>query len=142
MLVMDEDSADAGLLQMVAALLAGNGIVLLVGDAHKAIADKYLTLWSEAGLPDNLLLVLPLSMAKAVLADLCLKGFIFCSHSNLIKPVQRLLLERKGGLIPLIVDNKPAALLMAMVLEKTLTINTTAVGGNMPLMAMADSTTL
>lgn len=50
--------------------------------------------------------------------------------------MQRLLSERKGALIPIVTSNNINELLIRLVLEKTVSINTTAAGGNASLMTM------
>jgi RHH-type proline utilization regulon transcriptional repressor/proline dehydrogenase/delta 1-pyrroline-5-carboxylate dehydrogenase len=54
-----------------------------------------------------------------------------------MKDVQRLLASSDGALIPLIREHNHGRLLNRLVVEKTITIDTTAAGGNASLMAAA-----
>jgi RHH-type proline utilization regulon transcriptional repressor/proline dehydrogenase/delta 1-pyrroline-5-carboxylate dehydrogenase len=127
---------DEGLLQIIAALLAGNAVLVLVDSAHSAAAEDWARDWLEAGLPPNLLTVLPFAVAKVVLSDTRLQGVLLPPGSGLEKTVQRLLAQREGALVPLISDCIETGLLMRLILEKTVTVDTTAAGGNTSLMTM------
>ncbi|MCZ6831210.1 MAG: bifunctional proline dehydrogenase/L-glutamate gamma-semialdehyde dehydrogenase PutA, partial [Gammaproteobacteria bacterium] len=127
---------DEGLTQIVAALLAGNAVLALVDAAHETAAQHCAGGLLEAGLPASLFTVLPLAVAKVVLSDPRVQGVLLPAGSGLEKSVQQLLAHRQGALVPLISDRIETGLLMRLIIEKTVTIDTTAAGGNTSLMTM------
>ena len=131
-------SLDEGLLQIVAALLAGNAVLTLVDSAHFGASDACARYLLEAGLPASLFTVLPLAVAKVVLSDTRIQGVLLPAGSGLEKPLQQLLAYREGALVPVISDRIETGLLMRLIIEKTVTIDTTAAGGNTSLMTMTE----
>ncbi|MEM8548009.1 MAG: hypothetical protein AAGF46_07600, partial [Pseudomonadota bacterium] len=90
-----------------------------------------------AGLPDDCFLQTPLDNLAALLAAPTLAGTIVHSLSVYRQAVARALAEREGAILPLISAVDPALLLRRTLLEKTVSIDTTAAGGNASLMTMA-----
>jgi RHH-type proline utilization regulon transcriptional repressor/proline dehydrogenase/delta 1-pyrroline-5-carboxylate dehydrogenase len=129
---------DECLSQIVAASLAGNAVLALVDAAHASAAQAWASGLVEAGLPANLISVLPLAVAKVVLSDTRLQGVLLPAGSGLEKSVQRLLAHREGALVPVISDSVETGLLMRLIIEKTVTIDVTASGGNASLLTMSD----
>jgi RHH-type proline utilization regulon transcriptional repressor/proline dehydrogenase/delta 1-pyrroline-5-carboxylate dehydrogenase len=52
--------------------------------------------------------------------------------------LDRVLSQREGSILPLILENSGPTLMQRFVLEKSVSTNTTASGGNTTLLAMAD----
>jgi RHH-type proline utilization regulon transcriptional repressor/proline dehydrogenase/delta 1-pyrroline-5-carboxylate dehydrogenase len=129
---------DESLTQIVAALLAGNAVLALVDEGHEPAAQQCAAGLVDGGLPANLFTVLPLAVAKVVLSDARVQGVLLPAGSGLEKPLQRLLAEREGALVPVISDRVETGLLMRLIIEKTVTTDTTASGGNTSLMTMAE----
>jgi RHH-type proline utilization regulon transcriptional repressor/proline dehydrogenase/delta 1-pyrroline-5-carboxylate dehydrogenase len=60
--------------------------------------------------------------------------------SSALKPLAaELIAAREGAILPLITSPADERMLHRLVTEKTITINTTAAGGNASLMTMADN---
>ncbi len=125
------------LLRIVAALLAGNAVVTLTAPEFLAVAQRCGDLLREAGLPEHVCSVQPLSVAKVVLSDPRVQAALVSTESALKHALFQLLVEREGALIPMITEAPGADLVMRLVIEKTVTIDTTAAGGNASLMTMA-----
>jgi RHH-type proline utilization regulon transcriptional repressor/proline dehydrogenase/delta 1-pyrroline-5-carboxylate dehydrogenase len=75
-------------------------------------------------------------MGLPLLNDNRLNGLLMPNGSLLEQGMQRLLSERKGALIPIVTSNDINELLIRLVVEKTVSIDTTAAGGNASLMTM------
>jgi RHH-type proline utilization regulon transcriptional repressor/proline dehydrogenase/delta 1-pyrroline-5-carboxylate dehydrogenase len=129
---------DECLSQIIAATLAGNAVLALVDAAHAPAAGAWAERLLESGLPASLFTVLPLAVAKVCLSDARVQGVLLPAGCGLEKSVQRLLANREGALVPVISDRIETGLLMRLIVEKTVTIDTTAAGGNTSLMTMSD----
>jgi len=135
--------------QVLALLLAGNGAVLILQDGLNldSILGLFGNGWlNEKVLPDELVAVAAMESLPGILNDPELGGVIVGSVSNMIKPVQRVLADRQGAIIPLLLwqdgssDNESMLLrmLLRLCVEKTVTVDTTAAGGNASLMTAAE----
>jgi RHH-type proline utilization regulon transcriptional repressor/proline dehydrogenase/delta 1-pyrroline-5-carboxylate dehydrogenase len=91
----------------------------------------------DAGLPKHCASVAPLSAASDALSSQHVNGAMVHARSAYLHDVARRLAERDGPLVPLITCVSPQALLRQTLLEKTVSIDTTAAGGNASLMTMA-----
>jgi RHH-type proline utilization regulon transcriptional repressor/proline dehydrogenase/delta 1-pyrroline-5-carboxylate dehydrogenase len=109
-----------------------------VDAAHAPAAGAWAERLLESGLPASLFTVLPLAVAKVCLSDARVQGVLLPAGCGLEKSVQRLLANREGALVPVISDRIETGLLMRLIVEKTVTIDTTAAGGNTSLMTMSD----
>ncbi len=138
LLVLDEPSHNGEyLMALLSALSAGNTVLGVA-------TDELLTDWQEtasglieAGLPGQCLQVLPFDAIPDVLDYPQLGGCLVHARSRYLHGVARAIAEREGAIIPLISSVSPQMLLRQTLLEKTVSIDTTAAGGNASLMTMA-----
>lgn len=139
-LVRDETSSFSyWLLAIITALAAGNAVVTAVEEADLAEAEACIKALLQAGLPQHLLAAVRLDCLTTLLAQPELAGAIV-EVSSAVKPLSaELLASRTGAILPLITAPAGQQLLQRLVTEKTVTINTTAAGGNASLMTMADN---
>jgi RHH-type transcriptional regulator, proline utilization regulon repressor / proline dehydrogenase / delta 1-pyrroline-5-carboxylate dehydrogenase len=130
------DHVDASVLdQWLAALAGGNGLVVAVPAELREAARKAVGQWVSAGLPAQAVQVLeaPFPSGAAALAE-------SDATDGLVAPpayatdLNRRMAARAGAVVPLVteplIDN-----LWRLCAEQTLTINTTAAGGNVALFA-------
>jgi RHH-type proline utilization regulon transcriptional repressor/proline dehydrogenase/delta 1-pyrroline-5-carboxylate dehydrogenase len=137
LLLDDPDCNGEYLMAIVSALVAGNSVIAAAGDIllpeWQALADMMLT----AGLPAGLFSVQPLSTVTTLLYEPALRGAMVHARSRHLQAVARALVQREGALLPLISCVSPRALLQQTLLEKSVSIDTTAAGGNASLMSMS-----
>ena len=77
--------------------------------------------------------------AKVVLSDERQTAVLIDPQSARAKPVQQLLAQRQSGIVPLLTEPGGADLLERLVVEKTVSIDTTAAGGNASLMTLDEA---
>ncbi|MBN7820499.1 bifunctional proline dehydrogenase/L-glutamate gamma-semialdehyde dehydrogenase PutA [Bowmanella yangjiangensis] len=114
---------------LVSALISGNGL-LIAGLGQLTGALKTL---GKSELPIELTQFTP-----KLLTHPDIKGVICAPDGGYHTLVQQALASRAGPLLPLICEPTGLRLLQRMWLEKTITVNTTAIGGNASLMLLDD----
>uniref|UniRef100_A0A486XQ26 Bifunctional protein PutA n=1 Tax=Rheinheimera sp. BAL341 TaxID=1708203 RepID=A0A486XQ26_9GAMM len=135
----DSCSFSYWLVAMITALAAGNAVITAVEEADIAEAEACIKALQLAGMPAHLVAVVRLDCLTTLLAHADLAGAMV-EVSSAVKPLcAALLAAREGAILPLITAPAGPQLLLRLVTEKTITINTTAAGGNASLMTMADN---
>ncbi|MBU1309831.1 MAG: L-glutamate gamma-semialdehyde dehydrogenase, partial [Gammaproteobacteria bacterium] len=139
-LVRDETSSFGyWLVTIITALVAGNAVITAVEEADLTEAEACIKALQQAGMPAHLLAVVKLDCLTTLLAHTELSAAIV-EVSSAVKPLcAELLTAREGAILPLITSPAGQRLLQRLITEKTITINTTAAGGNASLMTMADN---
>jgi RHH-type proline utilization regulon transcriptional repressor/proline dehydrogenase/delta 1-pyrroline-5-carboxylate dehydrogenase len=106
-------------------------------------SDELITDWTdtargleEAGLPVDCFQVIPGAALASVLQLERIQGVLVHARSRYLHAIARAVAERDGPVIPLISSVSPEMLLRQTLLEKTVSIDTTAAGGNASLMTM------
>ena len=130
------------LLPALAALLAGNAVLFLSDAATAARVLAVRNLLAEAGFADGLTAhhALPdIAGMQAVIATCATHGVLCHGDPALAQRLSRTLVARAGALLPLIDDDFGPLYLERFVHEKTVSVNTTAAGGNAALMSQAES---
>ncbi len=137
-LVLDEGTQLTESLKLIfSALLAGNAVLILADMSGEINLDNHINDFGKSGLPEKMLTILPLESVRLILTNPGIHGVLVPVASASMKDVQRLLATSEGALIPLIREHNHRRLLNRLVVEKTITIDTTAAGGNASLMAAA-----
>jgi len=125
------------LMAITATLAAGN---TLVAFAESALLEDWQAIaasLTEAGLPEGVFQVASLEEIGDALAGPALAGVLVHAGSRYLHAVAQTLAVRDGPILPLISCVSPASLLRQTLLEKTISEDTTAAGGNASLMTMA-----
>lgn len=139
-LLRDDSSSFAHwLLSIITALAAGNAVITAVEEADLAEAEACIKALLAAGMPQHLLAVIRLNCLTTLLAHTELAGAMIEVNSALKPLAGELIAAREGAILPLITAPADERMLHRLVTEKTITINTTAAGGNASLMTMADN---
>ncbi len=130
-------SADAATQsQWQAALAAGNTLLVALPPAAREQAEGVLVYWQRAGgLPPDAVQIIdaPFDAAiAAIAADDRVQGVI--AEAGFAAVLRQRLAARRGAIVPLFVGDLSAAL-WRLAAEQTLTVNTTAAGGNAALLA-------
>ncbi len=118
------------------ALATGNCLLAVVDDKFFNETKAIKKLLNKLGLPDGVMQVARLADFEKVLSLPMLSGAVVNHLSPLKGLVGELLAGRTGAILPLITSAKPQSLFERLVTEKTITIDTTAAGGNASLMTM------
>jgi RHH-type proline utilization regulon transcriptional repressor/proline dehydrogenase/delta 1-pyrroline-5-carboxylate dehydrogenase len=130
------------LMALITALAGGNTVAAF---AAEVLLDQWRALAAcleSGGLPAQVFTVAPLTRAASALHAPGVGGAIAHPASPHLCAAARLLAEREGAtgcgpILPLICDLSPRALLRRTLLEKTVSVDTTAAGGNAALMTMS-----
>ena len=117
-------------------MASGNCVFALVDDIYLPEAEAIKSLLIQAGMPEGVFQILSLGHLPVLLADSRLAGAVVDHHSALKQLSGEILGGRSGAIVPLITASSYSTLLERLVTEKTITIDTTAAGGNASLMTM------
>ena len=127
---------DEYLMATVTALATGNTVAFAAGEELQAPWSIIASCLADARLPSGVFTLRPLKDASSALSEEALAGVLVHAQSVYLHDVARKLALRDGPILPLISCVTPAALLRQTLLEKTISIDTTAAGGNASLMTM------
>ncbi|WP_116363942.1 bifunctional proline dehydrogenase/L-glutamate gamma-semialdehyde dehydrogenase PutA [Parahaliea mediterranea] len=136
--ILLDDAAHNGeyLMAILSALVGGNALTVFVAQSLLSEWEDIASALQRAGVPVGLLLVAPLASAEQALESPLTDGVLVHARSAHLHAVARQLAARRGPIIPLITCVSPRTLLRQTQLEKTISIDTTASGGNASLMTM------
>ncbi len=127
------------LLSTLTALAAGNAVVAVVEDKDLPEADAIRKVLLNAGLAPALFQAVKLSQLKPLINNQGIAAAIIEAGSAVKALAGELIAARDGAISPLVTTPADERLLHRLVTEKTVTINTTAAGGNASLMTMSDN---
>jgi len=127
------------LLSVLTALAAGNAVVAVVEDKDSSEAEAIRKVLTGASLPAALFSVVQLNQLKALINNPLVAAAVVEAGSAVKALTGELIAARDGAISPLITTPADERLLHRLVTEKTVTVNTTAAGGNASLMTMQDN---
>lgn len=125
-------------LSILTALCAGNAVVVAVDEKDLAEADAIRKVLIAANLHPALFSVVKLAQLKALISHPLTAAAVVEPTSAVKALTGEFIAARDGAISPLITTPADERLLHRLVTEKTVTINTTAAGGNASLMTMKD----
>lgn len=130
-----DDTMPDSIRQIVAALLCGNKVIHL--SSCQFDFGKHI---QAAGIHDAYQRANPSSERElqTQLLTSSLNGVAICAPPELVNWVDNILMKREGPLTPLIIENTGPTLMHRFVIEKVISNDTTASGGNASLLAMGD----
>ena len=132
----NDTSFDFWMISIISALAAGNCVAAIVEEEFYSEASYIQSQLAAIGLPDGVFTLFKLAHIKQVLEHKHLAGAIVDNQSPLKKWTGETIAARKGAILPLITAYTNESLFHRLVTEKTITIDTTAAGGNASLMTM------
>lgn len=135
-LVDESESFEQSVKRILLALLAGNGVVWLVAEQYQARARYIVNSLHSAGVGESVITLGATASVSHLLESSAVKGVLLNQNSRFERWVQMMLAEREGALLPLITETHTDLLLPRLQLEKTVSVDTTAAGGNASLMTM------
>lgn len=125
-------------LSIVTALATGNTVVSVVSDLYydEAIAfrDKFLS----TGVEEGVFQVARLRHLSTMLSHNALSGVVVDSNCDRKHYISEKLAEREGAILPVISSEYFDSLIQRLLTEKTVSIDTTASGGNTSLMTLVE----
>ncbi len=127
------------ILSVLTALAAGNAVVAVVEDKDFAEAEAVRKVLLNANLQPALFVVAKLTQLKALISNPLVAAAVIEAGSAVKALTGELIAARDGAISPLVTTPADERLLHRLVTEKTVTINTTAAGGNASLMTMSDN---
>lgn len=93
--------------QVTAALVTGNTVIAKPAAQTVHIAQKSVNLLHEAGIPKDVLQLLPISgkiIGEKIIADERIKGVIFTGSTETAQQINQILANRKGQIVPFIAE--------------------------------------
>lgn len=124
------------LMAILSVLVGGNALTAFASEDLLAHWRELAGALEQAGLPPGAFHVAPLASAEQALTSPLTDGVLVHARSRHLHTVAQKLAERTGPIIPLISCVSPRTLLRQAQLEKSISIDTTASGGNASLMTM------
>ena len=127
--------------QIVAALVCGNSVIATANENSRMLAQAVIGWFREAGIPADVLALAWTPEATEIQGlhqDPRVRGVAINHCRKQAQASARLLAQRGDEIVPLIADSFTPLYLNRFLTEKTITIDTTAAGGNVSLMTMGD----
>jgi RHH-type proline utilization regulon transcriptional repressor/proline dehydrogenase/delta 1-pyrroline-5-carboxylate dehydrogenase len=126
------------MLSIVTALATGNPVISVVSDLFYDEALAFKNKLETTGAPDNIFQVARLKHMQALLnhKDLC--GVVIDSNTSRAANIAGELAKRKGAILPMITAEYNDNMIQRLMTEKTISIDTTASGGNTSLMTLEE----
>ena len=125
-------------LSIVTALATGNTVIIVVSDLFYDEALAFRDKFIATGADKNVFQVARLSHLSTMLAHPTLSGVVVDSNCDRKHYISDKLAERQGAILPVISSEYFDNLIERLVTEKTVSIDTTASGGNTSLMTLVE----
>lgn len=125
-------------LSIVTALATGNLVVSVVSDLFYEEALAFKEKLNGTGAPEDIFQVARLKHLEALLVEKDLAGVVVDSNATRSAYIAQRLAQRTGPILPLITAEYNDNIIQRMLTEKTISIDTTASGGNTSLMTLVD----
>ncbi|RKZ99794.1 MAG: trifunctional transcriptional regulator/proline dehydrogenase/L-glutamate gamma-semialdehyde dehydrogenase, partial [Gammaproteobacteria bacterium] len=135
----DKDtSVNFWVISIITALAAGNTVLTVVSDLFYKEALAFREKLLSTGVAEGIFQVAKLSQLTGILAHPHLAGAVIgsgCEHKSF---VNHHLAARSGAILPVISSEYYDTLISRLLTEKTVSIDTTASGGNTSLMTLSE----
>ncbi len=125
-------------LSVVTALATGNTVISVVSDLFYEEARAFKAKLETTGAPENIFQVAKLNQLEALLEHASLSGVVIDSSASRTDNIAVKLAARRGAILPMITAEYNDNMIERLVTEKTVSIDTTASGGNTSLMTMIE----
>jgi RHH-type proline utilization regulon transcriptional repressor/proline dehydrogenase/delta 1-pyrroline-5-carboxylate dehydrogenase len=125
-------------LSIVTALATGNTVISVVSDLFYEEAMTFKDKLASTGAPNTVFQVAHLRHLEALLMNSSLAGVVVDSSTNRSAYISAKLAEREGAILPVITAEYNDNLIQRLVTEKTISVDTTASGGNTSLMTLIE----
>ena len=125
-------------LSIVTALATGNTVISVVSDLYYDEAIAFREKFIATGADKNIFQVAKLRHLSTMLSHPALSGVVVDSHCDRKHYISEKLAERQGAILPVISSEYFDNLIQRLLTEKTISIDTTASGGNTSLMTLVE----
>ena len=125
-------------LSIVTALATGNIVIAVVSELFYDEAIEFREQFIATGAPEGVFQVAKLHHLEALLAEDALTGVVIDSNSDRSSYMVKMLAKRTGAILPVITAEYNDHLIQRLLTEKTVSIDTTASGGNTSLMTLVE----
>ncbi|MDN4502850.1 bifunctional proline dehydrogenase/L-glutamate gamma-semialdehyde dehydrogenase PutA [Alteromonadaceae bacterium BrNp21-10] len=125
-------------LSIVTALATGNVVISVVSDLFYEEAIEFRNKFMDTGSAAGVFQVAKLAHLEALLQESNLAGVVIDSRSKRSSYISHKLAQREGALLPVITAEYNDNLIQRLLTEKTISIDTTASGGNTSLMTLVE----
>ncbi|MEW9798454.1 bifunctional proline dehydrogenase/L-glutamate gamma-semialdehyde dehydrogenase PutA [Alteromonas sp. CYL-A6] len=125
-------------LSIVTALATGNVVVSVVSEVFYEEALEFQAQFEASGAPKGVFQVARLSHFDTLLMDKNLAGVVVDSNTERTARIAAMLSSREGAILPVVTAEYTDKLIQRLMTEKTISIDTTASGGNTSLMTMVE----
>ncbi|MBU2918754.1 bifunctional proline dehydrogenase/L-glutamate gamma-semialdehyde dehydrogenase PutA [Psychrosphaera sp. F3M07] len=125
-------------MSIVTALSTGNTVIAVVSDVFYEEAIEFMNKFNKTGADKGVLQVARLKHLQPLLEHETLAGVVIDSECRRSAYVAHKLAQRVGAILPTITAEYNDNLIQRLVTEKTVSIDTTASGGNTSLMTLTD----
>ncbi|NVK23313.1 MAG: bifunctional proline dehydrogenase/L-glutamate gamma-semialdehyde dehydrogenase PutA [Gammaproteobacteria bacterium] len=126
------------LMSIVTALSTGNTVIAVVSDVFFEEAIEVEKMFEKTGVSKGIFQVARLKHIQPLLAHEALAGVVIDSKSHRSAYMTHKLAQRSGAILPCITAEYNDNLIQRLVTEKTISVDTTASGGNTSLMTLMD----
>ena len=126
------------MLSIVTALSAGNPVISVVSEKFYEEALEIQNKFESTGAAKGVFQVARLAHLDTLLMDENLSGVVVDSNTQRTARITAMLSSRHGAILPVITAEYNDKLIQRLVTEKTISIDTTASGGNTSLMTMVE----
>lgn len=135
----DEDvTFEYWLMSIVTALASGNVVIAVVSERFYEQATAVKQKLNDTGAPASIFQVAQLAQLDLLLSHNDIAGVVIDSNDSKCASVAYKLASREGAILPMITAEDYTNLIQRLLTEKTISIDTTASGGNTSLMTMVD----
>ncbi|WP_371195657.1 bifunctional proline dehydrogenase/L-glutamate gamma-semialdehyde dehydrogenase PutA [Glaciecola sp. SC05] len=125
-------------LSIVTALATGNVVISVVSELFYEEALAFKNKLETTGAPKNIFHVARLRHLEALLKHPALNGVVIDTATPRAAYIARELAQRQGAILPTITARYNDNMIQRLLTEKTISIDTTASGGNTSLMTLTD----
>lgn len=125
-------------LSIVTALATGNTVISVVSDLYYDEALAFRDKFISTGVDKGVFQVARLRHLSTMLAHTSLSGVVVDSSCDRKHYISEKLAERQGAILPVITSEYDDNLIGRLITEKTVSIDTTASGGNTSLMTLVE----
>jgi len=136
----DKAGAEQWLLQVITALAAGNSLLMIMDENHGKTSEEFAKKLSialkQTGIYDRVLKLAPLNQLESLLENENIAAALVNCESDWQAYLAKKLAQREGEILPLVAEYNLDQLYYRLTTEKTISIDTTAAGGNTSLMTM------
>lgn len=125
-------------LSIVTALATGNVVISVVSELFYEEALAFKDKLETTGAPNNIFQVARLRHLEALIKQPALNGVVIDASTSRAAYIAGELAQRPGAILPMITARYNDNMIQRLLTEKTISIDTTASGGNTSLMTLSD----